>query len=134
VAVIEEAPAKNHKADSKTLNKLLGKKRRSKEITINVDGEELRLRFEAISAHDLDKLRAAHPATVTQKATGMAVNRETFEPALFAACLVDPEMTDEQALEMWSSPHWSTGELGYMFEICSNLCLEGIDIPRSASA
>lgn len=129
------ARAAQSKADkSDVLHKLLNKKRKAREVTITVDGEDLTLKFEALSAHNLDKLRAAHPPTVEQKANGFNVNTSTFSPALIAACMVEPEITPEQAKEMWDSEHWSTGELTYLFDVCSALCLEGIDIPRNASA
>lgn len=129
-----EARTKQSKADKKnTLAKLLSKRRKTRTVKFSVNGETLDLTFQAISSHELDALRAKHPPTVEQKANGFSVNQDTFQPALVAACLTDPEMTYEEAKEMWASEHWSHGELNNLFNICSDLCLEGLDIPSSAS-
>lgn len=129
-----EARRKQSKADKQNmLAKLLGKQRKTRTVKIKVNDETLELQFRALSAHELDALRAKHPPTVEQKANGFSVNQETFQPALVSACLTDPEMTYEEAQQMWASEHWSHGELQNLFNICSDLCLEGIDIPSSAS-
>lgn len=129
-----EARRVQSKTDKKaTLAKLLGKKRKTRTVPVKIDGETLELNFQAISSHELDALRAKHPPTVDQRANGFSVNQDTFQPALVSACLTDPEMTYEEAKEMWASEHWSHGELNNLFNVCSDLCLEGIDIPSSAS-
>lgn len=129
------ARGEQSKADKRALlSRLLNKQRKTRTVPVTIEGESVELKFAAISAHELDKLRAEHPPTVEQRAQGFSVNQDTFQPALVAACLTEPEMTYEEAKEMWTSEHWSTGELNFLFEVCSNLCLDGIDIPRNASA
>lgn len=118
------------KADKKaTLDKLRNKKRRLKVVKVQIDGDELEMSFAAISAHDLDRLQGQHVPTIEQKARGMAFNPETFAPALVAACSVEPKLSADDAKEIWESDAWSTGELNYLFDTVSALCMEGLNIP-----
>jgi len=123
---------KTHTRD--VLGLLKAKKRKTSELEISVDGENITLKFQAISATELDKLRAKHPPTKAQIANGQGINFESFQPALVSATLVDPEMTEDEVREMWTSDYWSTGELSQIFEAASEVCLAGLDIPSSASA
>lgn len=43
-------------------------------------------------------------------------NPDTFPPALIAQSLVEPEMTLEQATELWEE--WSDAEAGTIFDLC----------------
>ena len=135
---ITAAQQEQSKADKErvrdTLGLLKSKKRKTAELEIAVDGEAITLKFQAISAGELDKLRAKHPPTKTQQAAGQGINFETFQPALVAMCLVDPEMSEDDAREMWKSDYWSSGELNQIFEAASDVCLAGLDVPPSASA
>lgn len=121
-------------ADKQSLiERLRNKKRRQKELTVKLNGEDVTLIFQALSATELDKLRAKHPPTKDQIAQGLGVNMNTFQPALVAASLVDPKMSEDEARELWSSDYWSAGELAQLFETASAVCLEGMDIPSIAS-
>ena len=122
---------KTHTRDA--LGLLKSKKRKTSELLINVNDEQLVLKFQAISAVELDKLRAKHPPTKVQQANGQGINFETFQPALVAATLIDPEMSEDDAREMWASDYWSSGELMQIFEAASDVCLAGLDVPQSAS-
>lgn len=115
-------------------DKLLGKKLRTKEVKLYIDGDPIEFKFEAISSVELDKLRAKHKPTKEQRAEGLGVNVDTFNPALVAACLVEPELSEEDMKEIWKSEAWSSGEVGHLFEIASSLCLEGMSIPFNVSA
>lgn len=117
-----------------TLDLLRSKKRRTKTIPVNINGEDVEFELQALSAHELDKLQAKHQPTASQKLQGMAWNGDTFPPALVAACLVDPEVSAEEMTEIWTSGEWSTGELSTLFNAASNLCMEGMDVPFSGSA
>ena len=117
-----------------TLARLRAKKRRTRTVEVEVNGEKLKLVFGAISSHDLDALQGKHTPTVEQRARGMNFNPDTFGPALVAACLVDPEMSYEEALEIWTSTEWSTGELQTLFSAASELCMEGMNVPFSGTA
>lgn len=112
-----------------TLDKLKNKKRRTQTITIEVNGEQLELTFQAISYAELDKLQSQHQPTQQQRIEGAVYNRDTFPPALVAACSVVPHISEQDAKEIWASEDWSTGELTTLFEAVSNLCMRGLDIP-----
>jgi aspartate-semialdehyde dehydrogenase len=115
------------------LDKLKNKKRRTQTIKLEVNGEQLELTFQAISYAELDALQSKHQPTQQQRIEGAAYNRDTFPPALVAACSVVPHISEEDANEIWKSEEWSTGELTTLFETVSNLCMRGLDIPFTAA-
>jgi hypothetical protein len=116
--------------DKKTvLQKLKSKKPRRQTIKLEVDGEELELVFQAISYKELDALQAKHTPTQQQRIEGASFNRNTFPPALIAACAIDPEMTEQDARDLWQSEDWSTGELNTLFNAVSDLCMKGLNVP-----
>lgn len=119
------------KADTLTL--LKSKKRRTKTVTFKMGDEEVELTFQALSQVALDKIQGLHPPTPEQTAKGMVFNKDTFPPALVAACSYDPKLSLKDANEIWNSPEWSTGELNYLFDTASRLCMEGLDIPFTAT-
>lgn len=132
---IQASRNEQSKDDKKsTLDKLKGKKRRRQTVTVEVDGEKIDLVFEAISYAELDKLQEKHPPTTEMRVQGAVYNRNTFPPALVAACSVDPKMSEADAREIWESEEWSTGELTTLFEAVSNLCMRGLDIPFTGTA
>lgn len=116
------------------LDKLKNKKKRQQAVTVEVNGEQLELIFEAISYKDLDALQAKHPPTQQQRVDGAAFNRNTFPAALVAACSVDPKISESDARDIWASDDWSTGELNTLFNTVSDLCMKGLDIPFTATA
>lgn len=117
-------------ADKKnTLDLLKSKRKRTRTVTVDINGEKVELTFQAVSYKELDKLQAKHPPTAEQRMHGAAFNRDTFPPALVAACLTDPEMTYNEARDLWESDEWTTGELNALFDVASNLCMAGLDIP-----
>jgi hypothetical protein len=132
ITAAQQAQSKTDK--SRLLDILRNKKRKTAELAISVNGEPITLKFQAISAVELDKLRAKHPPTKAQLANGQGINFETFQPALVSATLLDPAMTEDEAREMWTSDYWSAGELSQIFETASEVCLTGLDVPPSASA
>lgn len=113
--------------------KLLKKSRKELTVTIELSGDPVELKFRAISQNELDKLRAKHKPTTEQKAQGLGVNLKSFQPALVAATLVDPELTEEEVQSIWTSDDWSEGELGNLFNAASTVCMAGFDVPRSAN-
>lgn len=128
VAAQQEQSKASKKA---TLDLLRSKQRRTKTIELEINGETVEFEFAAIGSHDLDKLQGKHKPTAQQKIDGLAWNSDTFPPALVAACLVDPEVTEAEMREIWESGDWSTGELSTLFNTASSLCMEGMDIPFS---
>lgn len=132
IVAARQAQAKADKSD--LLDRLKNKKRRTKELTVTVDGEPLTMKFEAISSRQLDDLRSKYPPTNGQRAEGFALNLPEFNPALVAATIVEPKMTVEDARELFRSEYWSAGELNQIVETASAVCLEGMNIPSNANA
>jgi hypothetical protein len=112
-----------------TLDRLKSKKPRRQTITLEVDGEELEMTFQAISYKELDALQAKHQPTQSQRVEGAIYNRNTFPPALIAACSVDPEISERDARDIWESEDWSSGELNTLFNAVSDLCMKGLNVP-----
>lgn len=130
VAAQQEQSQASKKA---TLDLLRSKRRRSKTISLDINGQQAEFVFNALSAAELDKLQAKFPPSAEQKLKGMAWNADTFPPALVAACLSEPEVSYEEMVEIFSSGEWSTGELSTLFNTATALCMEGMDIPFSVS-
>ena len=131
----EEARAKQSKQDKNaTLSMLKGKKPATTDFVLYLtdeDGErtEVKLRFKAIGAVEYDKLVAKHPPKSEQRVEGAAFNIDTFAPALISRCSVIPEMSLEDAEEIWNSPEWSRGDLMVLFRNAVDVNNRGLDIP-----
>jgi hypothetical protein len=91
------------------------------------------LKYRAIGMREYDKLVAKHPPKAEQRAEGASFNIDTFAPALIAAVCVEPEMTEEDAKEIWESPDWSRGDVMVLFRNAVELNNRGLDIPFSAT-
>lgn len=131
---IAAARQEQSKADKDSLlDRLKLKPRKTLDLRVQVGDEVVVLKFEAISSRELDKLREKHPPTKTQLAKNYGVNIDTFNPALVAATLVEPTMTEEEAREIFASDYWSSGELAQIAEAASTVCLNGFDVPSIAS-
>lgn len=77
--------------------------------------------FRGIGRAAYEKLVDSHPPTAEQrtkaKAGGMgdlAWNHDTLPPALVAACLVEPQLSYEDVLDLWCSPDWNQAELAVL--------------------
>jgi len=129
VDAVAAQQAQSKASKKATLDLLRSKKRRTKTVTLAINGEDAEFEFAAISSHELDKLQGKHKPTAQQKLEGLAWNPDTFAPALVAMCLVEPEVSEADMREIWESGEWSMGELSTLFNTASNLCMEGMDIP-----
>ena len=117
-----------------TLEDLLNKPARTKEITINVPNgksgtTDFVMTLKAIGSKGYDDLLASHPPTNIQKKEGQSYNVDTFAPSLIAASSVTPKLTDEQATQIWTSNEWSRGELTELFIGCVEVNSRGLDVP-----
>lgn len=132
-AKTQTARRKQSAADKRaTIEKLKGKAPATQEFSIYIDGdEELTLKFRAIGAREYDKLVAKHPPKAEQRAEGQSFNIDTFAPALISAVSVEPEITPEDAKEIWNAPEWSRGDLMVLFRNAVELNNRGVDIPFS---
>ena len=104
-----------------------------KTIEIEIGGNSFEWRFRAISGNRLDALQTKYPPNKEQRARGMGFNPEKFGPAIVAACSVEPELTEEEAMELWTSEEWTTGELNVLFNTCTDLCMGGFQVPPTVS-
>lgn len=95
--------------------------------------EELELTYKAIGAQEYDKLVAKHPPTADQRVEGASFNIDTFGPALISKVCVEPEMSENDAKEIWQSPEWSRGDLMVLFRRAVELNNRGVDIPFNVS-
>lgn len=117
-----------------TLEELLSKPARTKEVTLKLTDEdgavqEVFIRLKAIGSQAYDDLLAEHPPTADQKKEGSTYNADTFAPALIASCAVEPKMTPNQAKQIWTSGEWSRGEVTELFFACVEVCSKGLDVP-----
>lgn len=125
------APTARHTA---SYGDLLAKKRRRGEVTIttkddNGDDMQLVVKLQAMSSKAYDDLVAKCPPTTAQRTAGAPYNTDSFVPGLLAACMVDPVVTLEQATELYTSPEWSSGEIGDLFYTAQRVCNAGLDVP-----
>lgn len=79
-------------------------------------------KFKGIGRRAMDELIDEHQPTNKQKAlareqgeTDLQYNPETFPQALVAASCFEPDLTPEEAAEMWDSDDWNTSELVTLF-------------------
>ena len=129
----QENKNKQSKASKRaTFDMFLGKKRAQQEVVIKLpDSEDLSMLFKALSTTEYDRLISDNPPTTAQKAEGMIYNESAFGPALLSAVCTEPEMSDKQWREIWSSDDWSKGEMTDLFITAGRLCNRGLDIPKS---
>jgi hypothetical protein len=118
-----------------TVDLLKSKKRATTEFSIFLnegeDAVELTLQFQAIGAKAYDKLVAKHPPKPDQRAEGASFDMDSFAPALISAVSKDPEISPEDARDLWTSEEWSRGDLMVLFRNAIELNNRGIDIPFS---
>ncbi len=94
---------------------------------------EITFTFKAIGRIAYDDL-VSDPANVPsedQKKEGAQFNPETFPPALVAAAAVDPEISLEEAVEIFGDSEWNGAELQKLFFAALEVNTETGDIPLS---
>jgi hypothetical protein len=121
-----------------TLAQLKKKPRVSKTITMVLAGEddepvEVSLRFRGIPAPEYDKLMASCPPTPKDKKDGWGYNPEKFAPVIIAETCVEPEMSLEDAKELWTSDDWNRGERMTLLMAAIEVCTSGLTIPFKSS-
>lgn len=135
---VQARQAQSKASKTATLDLLKNKKPATTTFSVYLtddDGEqtEVTLTYKAIGAIAYDKLVAKHPPKAEQRVEGATFNVDSFAPALIAACSVSPEISLEDAKEIWESPDWSRGDLMVLFRNAVELNNRGIDIPFSVS-
>lgn len=116
------------------LQMLLAKRNNKRTLKLYIedeDGEkqEISLTFTSIGSKAYDKLVSKHPPTAEQRLDGATYNPDTFAPALVSVCMTDPEITEAQAKQLWTSETWSRGDLMAMFGTAVGVNNQGSDIP-----
>ncbi len=136
---VAEARAKQSAASRRaTFEQLSSKKRAEQELTLTVqngkgDPTEVTMLFRAIGTKAYDKLLGKHPPRPEQKIEGASYNIDTFGPAIIAACSVEPELSEDEAKQLWDSDDWSRGEIMTLFRAAVEVCNKGLDIPFTES-
>lgn len=121
-----------------TLKDLLHKPARTKEVVLKVPDAggtviEYVVTLRAIGSKTYDVLVGMHPPTVEQKKEGATYNPDSFGPSLIAACAVSPQMTPNEAKDLWESEEWSRGEVMELFVAAVEVCSRGLDVPFTAT-
>ncbi len=117
--------------------------RQFKEIEAGILEDATVFTFKAIGRKKLEKIRGEHPPTPEQweiyrersKANPL-VQPPTFDPdgiapELIEAALVDPELTLEEATELWDE--LSDGEAAQIYDAAWEVSMEAATIPLSAT-
>lgn len=106
------------------------------ELWDEAEGLAITFTFRDIGRKPFDDLVLAHPATPDQKKRveelggGMLeYNVDTFPPALMAATAINPEMTLEEATEIFND--WGAGDVEALFATALMVCRERTSIPLS---
>lgn len=121
-----------------TIDKLKKKSPVRKEVTIVVDldsgeTEEVTLVFQAISNKEYDKLVSKYPPNAQQKKEGANYDVDKFAPALISACSLEPDISLEDAKEIWDSETWNRGELMNLFWAAVSVNQQGHELPPTES-
>ena len=89
--------------------------------------------FKSIGRLRYDELVTENAPTKEQKKEGAEFNADTFPPVLVSESCVDPEMSLEDAVEIFASPDWNGAELRRLFFGALEVNTETGDIPLSKS-
>ena len=87
--------------------------------------------FKSVGRPRYEELVEEHPPTKDAKKEGAEFNDKTFPPALVSEACVDPEMSIEDAVDIFSSPEWNGAELRRIFFAALEVNTETGDIPLS---
>ena len=122
-----------------TVDQLKKKRRVTKTVYIGVtdeDGEpvEVALTFRALAGSRYDELVAKHPPRPEDKKQGYFYNPDAFGPALIAATCIEPELSEEDVLEIWESDDWNRGERMILLMAAIEVCTSGLNIPFKRNA
>lgn len=120
VTVPEEPP----KAEPATIEDLLSKPAAGDTVLIQTPAGPRSLRLLAIGGEAYDELEAKHPPDDGDtNSLGMPLrwNPRTFPPAIVAACLVEPVLSEAEVRTVFASPAWSKAELDRLFDAAYRL-------------
>lgn len=117
-----------------TLAQLKKKRRVTKTVRMVLDGDdgeptEVALTFRGIPAHEYDRLISKFPPRPQDKKMGYGYNPDKFGPAIVAATCIEPEMSEEDAIEIWESDDWNRGERMMLLMAAIEVCTSGLTAP-----
>lgn len=96
------------------------------------EASEVTFTFQAIGHSYMEELQLAHPPTAAQKRDNYQHNPDTFGPALVAACLVEPDLTEAEVRELWRE--WSPGMVNTLWRSAWDLChVAQVAVPLSGN-
>lgn len=103
-------------------------------LTIERDGSpvQVQMKFAAIAPKAYDALVAKCPPSPQDKLDGAIFDLDKFAPELISAVSLVPELSVEQAREIWANPDWAPGELSSLFINAQRVCNSGLDVPFNA--
>ena len=124
-----------------SFDELMGKPKRVADVPVLFPGKTSNdkpvkkiVKMQAISAVDYDELVAEFAPNRSQRDQGYNYDPERFQPALVAACMVEPSMSRDQAVSLYKNPRWAGGEFATFFLAAQRLCNVTMDVPFSATA
>jgi chromatin segregation and condensation protein Rec8/ScpA/Scc1 (kleisin family) len=92
------------------------------ELRPAVDDQVVEFVFRSVGRSKFENLVDSCPPTKAQKTEASKKNEEepgwdhdTFPPTLIAAALVEPELSEEEAFDLWDSEEWNQAELVSLF-------------------
>lgn len=97
------------------------------DLEARIAEQTVTIRVRAIGRNAFNRLLDAHPDP-----EGGPFNRDTFPPALVAACAVDPTLTDAEAVEL--ADLLTDGQWDQVFDAAWTVCREVDEVPFTALA
>ncbi len=121
-----------------TVDQLKKKPRKTKTVEVTVIGDDgepmvVEMLFQAISGVEFDRLKQRHKPTQEDRKAGLDYNSEKMAPLLIAATAVDPDLSEEDAQEIWDSDDWNRGERMQLFMAAMEVCTSGLNVPFKSS-
>lgn len=97
-------------------------------LVADTDANVVKFKLRALSANEVDDLRAQYPPTPEQKeearknkSPAPQWNYELYNPALVHAALVEPHWSLEQIVEIWNDDNWNVAELRQLYGTADQL-------------
>lgn len=117
---------------------LLSKKRPvEKEVLVVVQGddgpEELEMLFRSIGSAEYDRLVGKFPPRPDQKKEGLTYDIDRFAPALISRVCIDPPMSEDDAVAIWTSSEWNRAEVMNLFMAAIDVCTRGLEPTPTSS-
>lgn len=113
-----------HSPNPETAQRLADVQRRIEEARAAATEQSVKFVFRSIGRKTYERLVRENPPTEKQKKEAedrgdnpddLDWDAEKFPPLLVAATLVEPELTEEQVLEIFNSDDWSSTELSILY-------------------